>query len=226
MPDADALLAAVLADPDADLPRLVFADHLDDAGDAVRAEFVRVQCAVAHDPASLSLRAREQTLLALHAADWLRPLRAKGEPLQNPGTHGRFVRGFVEEVWMPAGVFLLRADKLFRRLPVRTLLVTRAGARADRAGLVRCPHLGRLRRLGLPGPHGDEWALRLLTEASAAGLPPAVDLRNSSLSDAGAGHLSLIEAGWRPAELDVRLNPLTDAGLGVLQERFGAAVRL
>ena len=44
---ADALLAAVRADPDADLPRLVYADHLDDTGDVDRAEFIRVQCELA-----------------------------------------------------------------------------------------------------------------------------------------------------------------------------------
>ena len=143
MSDADALLAAVLADPAADLPRLMFADALDDAGDPVRAEFIRVQIALAADPTALPLRAREQTLLSLHAAGWLQPLRARGEPLQNPGTHGRFRRGFVDEVWMPAGVFLKRADKLFRRAPVQSLRVTRAG-RGELSEVLRSPHLRRL----------------------------------------------------------------------------------
>lgn len=50
MSDADALLAAVLADPANDLPRLVLADYLDDRGgpgDADRAEFIRIGCALA-----------------------------------------------------------------------------------------------------------------------------------------------------------------------------------
>ena len=38
-----ALLAAVAADPDADLPRLLLADWLDDHGESDRAEFVRLQ---------------------------------------------------------------------------------------------------------------------------------------------------------------------------------------
>ena len=49
-PDHDALLAAVIADPDADLPRLVYADYLEEAGDeadAARAEFIRLQCGIA-----------------------------------------------------------------------------------------------------------------------------------------------------------------------------------
>ena len=50
MTDADtgrALLAAVLAAPDDDTPRLVYADWLTEQGDGERAEFVRVQCELA-----------------------------------------------------------------------------------------------------------------------------------------------------------------------------------
>jgi uncharacterized protein (TIGR02996 family) len=38
----DDLLPAVLAAPDDDLPRLVYADALEEAGDVARAEFIRV----------------------------------------------------------------------------------------------------------------------------------------------------------------------------------------
>ncbi len=43
----DDMLAAVLADPDDDLCRLVYADWLDDRGESHLAEFVRVQCELA-----------------------------------------------------------------------------------------------------------------------------------------------------------------------------------
>ena len=52
-PDYVALLATVCEDPDADLPRLVLADWLDDRGDeasAARSELVRVQCELAAKP--------------------------------------------------------------------------------------------------------------------------------------------------------------------------------
>ncbi len=39
----EALLAAVLADPGDDAPRLVYADWLDEHGEPERAEFIRVQ---------------------------------------------------------------------------------------------------------------------------------------------------------------------------------------
>lgn len=45
--DWAAWVAAIRAEPDADLPRLVAADWLDDRGEAERAEFVRVQVEIA-----------------------------------------------------------------------------------------------------------------------------------------------------------------------------------
>lgn len=47
MTDGDALLAAVIASPDEDTPRLVYADWLEENGRAAWAEFIRVQVALA-----------------------------------------------------------------------------------------------------------------------------------------------------------------------------------
>ena len=43
MPDRESFIAAIAAEPDDDLPRLVFADWLDENGEPERAEFIRVQ---------------------------------------------------------------------------------------------------------------------------------------------------------------------------------------
>lgn len=53
MTDEAALLAAVLADPADDTPRLIYADCLDESGDpakAARAEFIRLQVEASHLP--------------------------------------------------------------------------------------------------------------------------------------------------------------------------------
>jgi len=47
MSDGPALLAAILAQPEDDTPRLVYADWLDEQGEAERGEFIRVQVAIA-----------------------------------------------------------------------------------------------------------------------------------------------------------------------------------
>lgn len=46
-PDELAFRRAIIASPEDDLPRLVYADHLDELGEADRAEFIRVQCRIA-----------------------------------------------------------------------------------------------------------------------------------------------------------------------------------
>lgn len=51
MSDEAALLAAIIANPDDDTVRLVYADWLDENGRSERAEFIRVQIAVARTPA-------------------------------------------------------------------------------------------------------------------------------------------------------------------------------
>ncbi len=75
---ADAFLRAIRAAPDDDLPRLVFADYLDETGDPARAEFIRVQCELAqlpdHDPRRRDLEDREHDLLSEHEPGWLNGL--------------------------------------------------------------------------------------------------------------------------------------------------------
>jgi uncharacterized protein (TIGR02996 family) len=72
-----ALWAAIRANPDDDTPRLVYADWLQENGEEDRAEFIRVQCALAagsHSAnAQQALEAEEKQLLALHREKWLAP---------------------------------------------------------------------------------------------------------------------------------------------------------
>jgi uncharacterized protein (TIGR02996 family) len=49
MTDADALLDAIFAYPEDDLPRLVYADWLSEHGQEAYGEFIRLQCAVARE---------------------------------------------------------------------------------------------------------------------------------------------------------------------------------
>lgn len=132
MTDADAFLANIIADPDADAPRLVYADWLDDRGEADRAEFIRVQCALAkvdeNNRDIHPLASRERELLEKHQQEWLRPLREIAYP-EGRGWFGRwrtkmvfaavFRRGFPETVVLPCGRFLRRGEDLFRAAPIQ-----------------------------------------------------------------------------------------------------------
>jgi uncharacterized protein (TIGR02996 family) len=129
MSDEEALLAAIIASPDDDLPRLVYADWLDEhtgaamvAAPAARAEFIRVQIerarAAPGDP-RLPALARREGLLGQHRKEW-------GRPIQDllPGAALVFRRGFVEQMTVQAAHFLRRRADVFRLAPIREVTVT------------------------------------------------------------------------------------------------------
>lgn len=99
MSDELALLAAILANPDEDTPRLMFADWLDENGrGAARAEFIRLQIDITRHPErhpySPPYRAKATRfvrLFAAHAPEWL-------EVVGVPQPRAIFRRGFVEEI--------------------------------------------------------------------------------------------------------------------------------
>ena len=69
-----AFLAAIHADPDSDLPRLVFARWLEEQGDP-SGKFIRIQCQLAHmepdDRARDELERQQEELLIRHREDWV-----------------------------------------------------------------------------------------------------------------------------------------------------------
>lgn len=93
MSDPDALLAAVCAAPDDDLPRLVYADWLDETGDPVnadRAAFIRLQLALEAPDLPADQRAAMQRetdeLLRKREAEWLGPVAGYVEALRQQAT--------------------------------------------------------------------------------------------------------------------------------------------
>src|SRR5262245_2184200 len=95
--DAEALWAAVLANPEDDAPRLVYADWLDEHGQPERAAFIRLQIewarAPKHDPIRVVLARRADRLWDLYGADWVAEL-----PRIDHITWGEFDRGFPRAV--------------------------------------------------------------------------------------------------------------------------------
>jgi uncharacterized protein (TIGR02996 family) len=113
----DAFLADIIARPDDDGLRLIYADYLDERNDP-RGEFVRAQVELARlpegDPRQDDLLVRERQLLDQHEQRWLGPLRGR---VNGWG----FRRGFVERVEMVAEAFPLDAWEVFRHAPVSRL---------------------------------------------------------------------------------------------------------
>jgi uncharacterized protein (TIGR02996 family) len=232
MTDGDALYAAILAAPDDDTPRLVYADWLEENDQPERAEFIRVQIELARMPPGervpwnrrvIELRAREKAILVTRGDEWLAPLREKGEPLQSGDTSGEFRRGFVEIVWMPATWFCLRAEALFARVPVRELRVTRT-TDAEFGQLMMYPLLGRLGGLDLSDRRLGDAAARLVSWCPFTSGLRVLRLRGCGITDEGA-YLLADEFGRPLHELDVSHNPISPVGVAILREQFGDAVR-
>jgi uncharacterized protein (TIGR02996 family) len=204
---AEALLRAVLADPDDDAPRLIYADWLDENGDPDRAEFIRVQVALAgsdkNDPHNPQLWERQRALLVAHEKRW-------AAALEGVALRWTFRRGFVEEVEVAAPVFLRLGDRLFETAPVQTVKLVRAGLSGPR--LAACPALKQVVNLDLSGSH--LWASHLailLASPFLVGLR-GLSLAHNHLGRTGAAVLATVPLlGWL-RRLELRENRLHDAG--------------
>src|SRR5581483_6136574 len=117
----DAFLQDILAHPDDDAPRLIFADWLEEQGDTnsvARAEFIRIQCAIAAGQLPQQQRAelvrREQQILDEWGEGWVRPIRRVVK-------NWEFHRGFINYVSIFEDRFFTNAGRLFRRAPIQHL---------------------------------------------------------------------------------------------------------
>jgi uncharacterized protein (TIGR02996 family) len=146
-------LRAICDDPDDDTPRLIYADWLEEQGDA-RGEFIRVQCELARShmptPRHLQLLEREKELLARYRQEW-------DVPLQRLSTNRTYRRGFIEIVRLQTTDFLKHADEIFTSTPLRGLRLSLPGPLISE--LVRIPWLSRIRLLDLgrnrPSGYGE-----------------------------------------------------------------------
>jgi uncharacterized protein (TIGR02996 family) len=133
MSEREALLRAVLADPEDDAPRLVYADWLEEHGDPDRAEFIRVQCELArmrwgspeYAARGTALHARDRELEGAHKKEWVAELNLP----KNRHTYYWFARGLVAKVWCTVRYFLDHADAILDSAPVEIVCLRRVTAR-------------------------------------------------------------------------------------------------
>src|SRR5215210_2046198 len=115
MSDGDALLRAILDNPDDDAPRLVYADFLDECGDASRAAFIRAQVRLVRLPPDHPDRPQliqaERTLVRAHRDAWT-------AWIPRWVTGWEFRRGFLEWIRCEASDFLAEADEIRQRTPL------------------------------------------------------------------------------------------------------------
>lgn len=149
MADVKALFQSVVAKPDDDAVRLVYADALSEQGDP-RGEFIAVQCKLAAGrsgvAAAKALRRREEELLDAHGEEWLGPLQRF---LRENDSYGlsqvKLHRGFVVQARVQlSGPEVL--PTLYRHAPLLERLTLRGGEAA------LLPAMRALKQLDAEGP--------------------------------------------------------------------------
>lgn len=231
-----AFLAAVLAEPDDDLPRLIFADYLDERGDP-RGAFIRTQIELTRaDPDDLrrdGLLAAEKALQDEHEDAWLGPL---GDELVRWWFHRgfievsfdvrRFLDGDVTFLDWPlvAGVHLYPPPymdpDLVARLAhepranrVRSLYLGFEWVRdAVAVALAGSPHLRHLTGLDLGNNGVGDDGVVALAESDRLPALRVLGLSNNLVGDRGAAALGIAAHRSALRQLDLSDNEITSAG--------------
>jgi uncharacterized protein (TIGR02996 family) len=211
MTTQDAFLQAIIANPDDDAPRLIYADWLDEHGQSERAEFIRAQIELARPPAPRTrtrrreLERRVKALWKRHGADWARERGGGSDRLPD------WERGFCAQYG--TADFTTLAAELPRRLaeaPIRHVALWRT-TREDVSQLVSLPLLSGLHSLTLFAAglnwndalllHDDD--VRLLTECPYLARLEALDLTQHRIGPEGLHHIA--HATALPALRDLAL---------------------
>src|SRR5690242_1892736 len=136
MPTEEAFIQAIVADPEDDAPRLIYADWLDEQGESERAEFIRVQIALARmdedDGRRPDLEVREQELLARHREAWQRQFAPFG-------INADIARGLPDQLTLSASTFLAEAHRSLARVAAHRVRFN-GDAGALMGDLSRSPH--------------------------------------------------------------------------------------
>lgn len=151
MNDGDALFRAICENPREDMPRLVYADWLQENGKPERAEFIRLQCEAWHlcpaYPTVNEARTAASRLLKQYGDLWHAELPA----VAGATWSDLFVRGFVDTAWVVATRDVrAQLDAVFAATPVQHLTVTDFGLRGLEI-LFDSGYAGRLAKLWRQG---------------------------------------------------------------------------
>jgi uncharacterized protein (TIGR02996 family) len=248
--DRAAFLAAIRDNPEDDLPRLIYADWLEEHGEPERAEFIRVQCELARlsngDPRGLRLIERQDELWSAHQQSW-RSCPGWGVIVGTPE------RGFVRYVGASNfTAFAAVAEQLFADHPVQQVAISRmrpkhlrtlaqmplltivthldvSGGTISNSAVVafaRSPYLGRLRELNLSRNQIGDIGAQVLAELSALVGLRVLALSDNAIGDTGAESLAAAPHWHDMKCLELGNNPIGPDGRALLRARYCDTVKL
>jgi uncharacterized protein (TIGR02996 family) len=189
-------MAAIIANPDEDTPRLALADWLQEHGDKhdqARAEFIRLQIEAAKQqpcsPRHLKFDKRAGKIEDKHRAEWFRPLSSI-DPRFDPSEYPPFARGLLARVGY--GLHDLLREKWQQavadglgRVGVEELIVFGSTKRSAAliAELVACPALRAVASLSLDDVNDS--ALEIIGRAETCAHLSTLQLSDTTITDAG-----------------------------------------
>jgi uncharacterized protein (TIGR02996 family) len=234
--DERAFFDRIRDEPDDDGPRLMYADWLDENGQPERAEFIRLQCALARlpdeDARRPALRERERQLSEANLEKW----SAEVKPFIDDVV---FHRGVIDSVSVDAGKFLRSGEAIFASAPVRKVrfhfigdhlvklvqspllkLVRELDLSLNDLGnrgptlLSKSPHLSKLDTLNLGYTELGDRGLQAIANSPVFGSLRSLQLAGNN-QIGGPGILALAESPHLTSltEIDLTGNNLTDAAL-------------
>jgi uncharacterized protein (TIGR02996 family) len=215
----EAFFADIREHPDDDVPRLVYADWLEEHGDErdrERADLIRVQCQLAGLPPGNPLRPglarREQHLRDRLDRVWLAPLNRLADSWE-------LRRGFVERLVVQAPQLIEHGATVVRLAPVAELSVVFQRPSLER--LVACPYLRHAQRLEERGGLVRDDGARLLATCPYLSGLEALLLHGCRITEVGVAALLEMDLSCLRL-LNLGANDLHDEGV----QRLCAAPRL
>jgi uncharacterized protein (TIGR02996 family) len=228
-----ALWAAIRANPDEDTPRLVYADWLQENGEEDRAEFIRVQCALALIvPTSYPeaeqrqlLEAKEQRLLARHREKWLAPFQTlfRSAEKWHPTDRNRwftrfgFRRGFVytDQLEREPLILLTESDDTLEPIVIKVFGISLVEYQRTVVHAV-CRWCGAGTFTAFTVGGGTDADIAAIIDGKRLCRLRLLGLWLGSVSDAGVAALSAWPLATSLRSLSLRANPITDAGATAL----------
>ncbi len=209
-------LQAIASHPGDDGPRLVYADWLSrhtDPAVRARAEFIRLQCALArhaNDPSAVApLRLRERELKLAHGHQWVAPIQALG------AAEPQFCRGILDCVTISAARLHATVPRLMQAVPtlrqVRLTSLSLVQSDLSRWRPVASLKGLRLNQNRLKDALAKEWANSAVLDGIEV-----FSLAGNQLTDRGAESLSHSPHLDELRELDLSQNRIGPAGAAAL----------
>ena len=123
MSSSQGLLNAIIAQPDDDAPRLVYADWLEENGSTARAEFIRIQCEMAKrelwEEEFSQLERQSEKLLEKHEEAWKKEIGVKK-------AHLYYRRGTIEQLTLSAKALFELDPEVLKSTPIKRVRITHA----------------------------------------------------------------------------------------------------